>query len=232
MRVIIQRRKFSREQVMVAFRSMARLPRLARFWSGAFLVAALAACGGGGGDEVVTPPPPPVAAPVIVQQPTSQSVVSGGTAGFSIGLQDATGASYQWMRGGAEVPGATQSSYTLTAALRDAGSRWSVRVSNPGGTVTSSEAVLNVAPRPAAETPVGISLFAGDISGAGMADGTGAQARFNSPGSLVLDADGTAYVLDRSAPDYPPYLGAQVRKVTAAGSVSGYLGAAGTGTLD
>ncbi|RZJ12875.1 MAG: hypothetical protein EOO54_20300, partial [Haliea sp.] len=219
---------------MHTFRSIGQLPRFARFWSGAFLVAALAACGGGGGgDEVVTPPPPPpVAAPVIVQQPVGQSVVSGGTAGFSVGVQDATGVSYQWLRGGTEVPGATQPSYTFTAALGDAGSRWSVRVSNPGGTVTSSDAVLDVTPRSAAETPVGISLFAGDIGGAGTADGTGAQARFNSPRSLVLGADGAAYVVDRVGPDYALYVGAQVRKVTAAGAVSGYLGAAGTGTLD
>lgn len=142
-----------------------------------------------GGD----PAPPPVVAPVITQQPASQTVVAGGTASFSVALQDATGASYKWLREGATVAGATQSSHVFTAALADSGSRWTVRVSNAAGTVTSSEAMLNVTPKPA-DPSLGLSLFNGDIGGPGK---IALSTSFGiSPIHVAANASGTLFTIN------------------------------------
>ena len=63
------------------------------------------------------------------------SVVAGGTAPLS----------YQWQKGGADISGATGSSYTTpAAAMADNGSHFRVTVSNTAGSVTSNAALLTV----------------------------------------------------------------------------------------
>ncbi|RYF42014.1 MAG: hypothetical protein EOO25_08085 [Comamonadaceae bacterium] len=188
------------------------------------LSAFLAACGGGGGGGDIAPPAP-VSPPVITQQPASQAVEAGTPVTFAVGLQDGTGASYQWLRNGAEVAGATQSATTLAApAVADSGSKWSVRVSNAGGAVTSSEAVLTVTPKPVV-TPVGISLVAGDVGAMGNADGTGRNAHFNNPRGIATDAQGNVYVADAG--------NHTIRMVTPQGAVTTVAGTAGqSGTAD
>ncbi|RYG12185.1 MAG: hypothetical protein EON92_08865 [Burkholderiales bacterium] len=106
-------------------------------------VAALLTACGGGGDPAPVPP-------VITQQPTNISVPAGQSATFSVALQDSSGAAYQWLRDSDVIAGADQSSYTLASPqLADSNSRFAVRVSNAGGTVTSAEALLTVTPPPA-----------------------------------------------------------------------------------
>jgi hypothetical protein len=52
---------------------------------------------------------------------------------------------YQWRKNGAEIPGATNSSYTTPATVAaDNGSLFSVVVSNGAGSVTSNNATLTV----------------------------------------------------------------------------------------
>ena len=114
---------------------------------------------GTGGTNPGVSPPSVQSAPVIAQQPASQTVVEDASATFSIGLAQATGATYQWLRNGADIPGATQPSFTLSAAgWGDDGALWSVRVSNAAGSVVSSAAKLTLTER-RVETPVGISVF-------------------------------------------------------------------------
>jgi hypothetical protein len=82
------------------------------------------------------------------------TVQAGSSATFSVTLQDSAGASYQWLRNGAAIAGAAQSSYSLPpVAYADYGSRFAVRATNAGGSVTSAEATLTVS------APVGISMF-------------------------------------------------------------------------
>jgi hypothetical protein len=130
----------------VVFRSVGEI------WHSMALLAlalAVSGCGGSGND-----PAPPPAAPSISAHPASLSVEAGRSATFTVSAAGEAPLSYQWLRNDAVVAGAIQSTYTLgTAALSDSLSRWSVRVSNPYGTVTSTEAVLTVTP------PLGISLL-------------------------------------------------------------------------
>jgi hypothetical protein len=52
---------------------------------------------------------------------------------------------YQWRKNGADIPGATSSSYTTPATVAaDNGSLFSVVVSNSAGSVTSNNATLTV----------------------------------------------------------------------------------------
>jgi hypothetical protein len=71
-------------------------------------------------------------------------VLQGQPAAFSVVASDAT--SYQWKREGVDVPGATGPSYVTPATLlEENGIKYTVVVTNAGGSVTSAEAKLIVA---------------------------------------------------------------------------------------
>jgi photosystem II stability/assembly factor-like uncharacterized protein len=100
---------------------------------------ALAACGGGGGGVAAA------VAPTITSQPAAQTVDDGASVTFSVGADGTAPLAYQWQRNGTDIAGATSASYSLAAAaLADSGARFTVRVSNAAGSITSAEAVLTV----------------------------------------------------------------------------------------
>lgn len=97
--------------------------------------------------------------PIINVQPLSQIVCTGTgqSATFSV---DATGINltYQWLKNGSVIPGATNSTFTIsTVAASDIGN-YQVVVTNPGGTQYSNVAYLNMVinrqPFPASQTIV------------------------------------------------------------------------------
>ncbi len=91
-----------------------------------------------------------VTAPTITTQPTSQTVIAGETATFSVTAAGTGPLNYQWQKGTAPVTGATSASYTTAATTTaDSGSQFSVVVSNSAGRVTSKTATLTVNPPPA-----------------------------------------------------------------------------------
>ena len=87
-------------------------------------------------------------APVVYTQPQSVTNYAHGSASFSFDA-DGTGAlSYQWLKNGATIPGATTASLELAdLQLADAGN-YSVRVTDANTFVTSSNASLAVLPVP------------------------------------------------------------------------------------
>lgn len=197
-----------------------------RTLSAVFLCAVLTACGGGGGGSETNPPtePPATSAPpAFDQSPVSQTVTAGASVTFSVTLKDAAGASYQWLRQGVEVPGATQPSYVLAqATTNDSGSRWSVRARNAGGTTVSADAELTVLPAPPEPT---LSLVTGDQGGIGSLDGTGRWARFRTLSGIATDAMGNVYAADPE--------NFTVRKIAPDGMVSTVAGTSGeSGTQD
>ncbi len=98
----------------------------------------------------VTPGAPAAVAPSIVTQPVSVTVNAGNTATFAVGVDGTGPFTFQWRRDGANIAGATSAVLTFPAvALINAGS-FSVVVTNSAGSVTSSNAVLDVS---AATTP-------------------------------------------------------------------------------
>jgi len=85
--------------------------------------------------------------PTILSQPRSQSVMAGQTGTFSVEASGPGPLSYQWMRNGAPVSGATGASYTTPATVvADDGTTFAVMVANAYGSVLSQPATLSVAP--------------------------------------------------------------------------------------
>ena len=88
-----------------------------------------------------------VALVAITTQPTNKSILVGQTAQFSVTATGNGTLTYQWLKGGVVIAGATDATYTTpTAVLADNGSLFSVEVSDGfGETVTSNTATLTVA---------------------------------------------------------------------------------------
>ena len=101
----------------------------------------------------VTEAPVVIDAPTIVQQPVSQTVNIGDSVRFQV---VATGESiqYQWQANGTDIPGATQSALALSGVMLSAAGNYQVRLTNPGGSITSAVATLTVQEAP----PAGDSL--------------------------------------------------------------------------
>jgi hypothetical protein len=84
-------------------------------------------------------------APVITTQPASQIVNVGETATFAGAASGTAPLSYQWLKNGSTVSGATAASYTTPATTSlDNGSQFQFVVSNAAGSTTSNAATLNV----------------------------------------------------------------------------------------
>ncbi|MFN9746277.1 MAG: hypothetical protein ACK57B_11595 [Betaproteobacteria bacterium] len=176
------------------------------------LAAGLAACGdhGGGGGEAAPALPPP---PVITTQPQAQNVADGATANFAV-TASGSGLSYQWQRGSTVIPGASGATLGLPAVgLADDGARFRVVVSNSGGSVTSSEALLTVTPvapsiatgpAPATVTAGQTATFTAVAAGSAplayrwLRDGAeiaGATAASFTTATLALADDGARYAV-------------------------------------
>lgn len=84
-----------------------------------------------------------VSLPVITSHPVSRSVVRASAVSFSVSAQGGA-LSYQWLRNGAELAGATQSLLSITNVQSYEAGSYSVRVSNAAGTLSSAAATLTV----------------------------------------------------------------------------------------
>jgi hypothetical protein len=82
--------------------------------------------------------------PVIVQQPQSQTVRLGDNVVFSVSAVGPGPLSYQWQFNGADVPGATSATLSLTNVQPAHEGFYAVRVSNSRGSVLSDNALLTV----------------------------------------------------------------------------------------
>jgi rhamnogalacturonan endolyase len=83
--------------------------------------------------------------PVIAAQPQSLIALTGGTATFSVAVNNSPGLAYQWFKDGVAIAGATASSLTISnVQAADIGS-YAVAVSNGAGNATSDAATLSIA---------------------------------------------------------------------------------------
>jgi len=104
------------------------------------LVFALA-CGGGSGS---TPAPPAPIGPSITTAPTAQAGYPGDSVTYRV-VAAGSGNTYQWLRNGTAISGATTTAYVLPVQMADDQARYSVRVTaSTGGSTTSADAVLDV----------------------------------------------------------------------------------------
>src|SRR6266702_774800 len=104
-----------------------------------------AGCGGYSGTGSVNGNGP--VAPYITTQPANQTVTAGQTASFSVVASGTAPLNYQWQKNGADIAGATSSSYmTPVTTTSDSGEMFRVMVSNSAGSATSNSAALTVNP--------------------------------------------------------------------------------------
>lgn len=102
-------------------------------------------------------------APTIATPPASATVSAGGNVNFTVAVNGTAPFTYQWLKNGTAISGATQASLTLSNLTSgDAGS-YAVTVTNSSGSVTSASAALTVnAALPVITTqPVGATVDAG-----------------------------------------------------------------------
>lgn len=85
--------------------------------------------------------------PVIVVQPASQSVLTGGTATFTVVASGRPTLLYQWRKNGVAITGATNATLTLANVSAADVALYSVVVSNADGTATSVNATLTLSNR-------------------------------------------------------------------------------------
>jgi len=89
----------------------------------------------------------PTGPPEIVTQPSNQGVPMGLTATFSVAA-DGWPITFQWLKNGTAIAGATNESYTTPSTqFTDSGSTYSVTLTNSLGSVTSNAATLTVTAR-------------------------------------------------------------------------------------
>ncbi|MFD3002312.1 PKD-like domain-containing protein [Pontibacter toksunensis] len=79
----------------------------------------------------------------ITAQPQPQTVCVGQPASFSV-TATGTNIGYQWLKNGAEIPGAISSTYSIPAVTTADAGNYSVRVAGTCGTLTSSAVALTV----------------------------------------------------------------------------------------
>ena len=136
-------------------------------------------------------------APVITANPSDVSVTQGSAATFTAAASGTGPLTYQWLRGGVAIGGATSSSYSLTnAQLTDSGSLFSVAATNGAGTATSTAAKLTVTALPVSITvqPVGATPFVGETATfAVTVQGTSPTYQWRKNGAAILGATAASY---------------------------------------
>ena len=94
-------------------------------------------------------PPPVATAPSVTTQPKSQTVSVGQAATFAVLAGGTAPLTYQWLKNGSSISGATAPSYTTPAATSaENGSTYQVAINNSVGHLTSTAATLTVSSHP------------------------------------------------------------------------------------
>ncbi len=136
--------------------------------------------------------------PSIVSQPTASQTLCVGNA-LNLSVIAATADSYQWKKGGVNIPLATSSTYTVAnVTAADAGT-YTVEVTNACHTIVSSNAVVNVNAAPTASGGgTGATCSSTPIAVSGMT-GTNGTISWSHNGTGTITAGGTTLT-----PTYTP----------------------------
>ncbi len=136
-------------------------------------------------------------APAITTQPVNLIQCAGTNATFTV-VATGTGLTYQWRKGGVNIAGATNASYTINnIAAGDAGS-YDVVITGTCGAVTSTAATLTVNLPPAITTqPVNIIQCAGtNATFTVVATGAGLTYQWRKGGVNIAGATSASYTIN------------------------------------
>jgi hypothetical protein len=132
----------------------------------------------------------------ITSQPTNQTECAGSPASFSVTASGA-GLNYQWRKNGANINGATSSSFNIAStAAGDAGS-YEVVITSSCGTLTSQAATLTVnAPTAISTQPASQSAGEGQsVTFSVTASGANLTYQWRKNGSDISGATGSSYTI-------------------------------------
>jgi hypothetical protein len=122
--------------------------------SGKYRVLVSNAAGSVPSAEAILEVKPAILPPMIVSGPQSQSIEVGASATMSVVAEGTAPLKFQWQKNQANIPFATSATFTVANAQESDSGRYRVTVSNVAGSVSSSEATLEVKPRPMPPTVV------------------------------------------------------------------------------
>jgi subtilisin-like proprotein convertase family protein len=87
-------------------------------------------------------------APAISGQPASQAICNGNPVTFSVTATGTAPLSYQWRKGGVNISGETNSTFSIPAVSASDAATYTVVITNSCGTTTSNGAVLTIGSAP------------------------------------------------------------------------------------
>ncbi len=119
----------------------------------------------------------PAVAPTIVNNPISQQVIVNNPVTFNVVASGSSPFTYQWQKNGANIAGATGSSFTIAAVQKSDAGSYTVIVTNAAASVPSAVATLSIA-------PPGINLALGQPATASSVSNPSTEAA-----ALAVDGD-------------------------------------------
>lgn len=196
--------------------------------AGLGIALGLVACGGGGSSSSGGT----ANRVAITSAPQSKTAQVGEALTLTVQASGSAPLTYQWLRNGTAVNGATGSSFSIdqVSGLNNQ-DQFTVRVNSADGSALSSPATLTVPPTQGLDLLAGCpTQFAPGLSAEakiaaaqaceGSTDGDGFSARFKQPNALAADAAGNLYIGDNG--------NSTVRKLATTGAVSTVAGLAGS----
>jgi hypothetical protein len=141
--------------------------------------------------------------PVITDDPDNKTVCEGDSATFSVSASSTTPLSYQWRKNGSTIPGATNSSYTISPVGSSNSGSYDCVVTNTCGSATSDAATLTVSTAPViTDDPDNQAVCEGSaVTFTVSASGTAPLSyRWRKDGANIPGATSSSYTIDPVAP--------------------------------
>jgi hypothetical protein len=139
----------------------------------------------------------------ITQQPQDQSPCAGDSATFSV-TAEGEGLTYQWRKDGADIGGATESSYSIASVGESDAGSYDVVITGDCGSVISDAATLTVQHAPSiTDQPDSQTVNAGDpVTFSVVADGAPPLSyQWRKDGVEISGATDSSYTIDAAQPD-------------------------------
>ena len=139
--------------------------------------------------------PAPLVAPTITQQPTNVTAPVNNLAVFRVTAQGSAPLAYQWRFNDTDLAGATGATLTLSNVQPARAGNYSVLVSNPSGSVISSNAVLEVLSPPfiLSQTPSQVVLLGSTATFSVNVSGTAPLSYFWKRNNVLLPGATNAF---------------------------------------
>ncbi len=141
--------------------------------------------------------------PFILTQPTNRLVAVGNSNSFSVVAGGTQPLGYQWQFGGLNIPGATNTVLNLAGIQISNAGNYQVVITNLGGALTSTVAVLTVVDPPViVAQPQSITNFIGDTNffAVGVSGGMPLAYQWRQNGTNISNATDSSLVLENLQP--------------------------------